>query len=452
MLLTHRLALLLGVTIVVALAAIVVLTDAVYRPLQEAQLESLVQRDLERIAAVAETGSIGRSFLSEDMHGIRVQFVSNDGRVLLPEDEDEPLPLHPRPTTIVDGDNATTLGAVPWRLPSGRQAGTIRVALDAREAIASQRSLRVSLLISGTIIALVGVIVVIVVVRRSLRPLHHLAEMAGEVDVAHPRLMRYEGPDDEVGAVAAALDRALDGIRERQQAERDALAEVAHELAAPLTVVAGHLRGLERREGRTDPRLAAAREAADELLHTSQDLLTLARGELERDPELEVVDLHAKARRVAAEYPGVRTTCEGEDLRVLANPERMRQVVRNLVRNAVQAAGRADGVRVRCRVDGDSVVLEVQDDGPGLGRATQERLFDRYFSGRASAGAGVGLTVARRIVEAHGGTIGVRSTPGEGATFTVALPSFRSQMALDDDPLVADPEGGDAGVAASLER
>ena len=426
MLLRHRLALLMSATLLLALAGIVVLTDAIYRPLQYRQLGGVVERELDRITAVVQAGSVGRSFLAEGDRELAVQFVSNSGRVLLPEPGAAPLPLHWRPALVATEGSSVMVGAAPWVLPSGLQAGTVRVALDASDALASQRTVRISLVLAGLLIALLASLVVIVVVRRSLEPLLGLAKEADAVDVAAPSIARYEGPDDEVARVAGALNRALDGIRERQQAERDALAEIAHELAAPLTLVAGHLRALEAQDAGAGPRLTTAREAADELLHTSQDLLTLARGELDRVPDLSVVDVSLKARQVTAEYPGVALETRGEDFRVLANAERMRQVVRNLVRNAVQASGGSAGVTVRCEGREDEVLLEVHDRGPGLPDDAAERIFDRYYSGR-SGGAGVGLAVVQRIALAFGGSVAVRSEPSRGSTFTVRLPSLRSQ-------------------------
>jgi signal transduction histidine kinase len=169
----------------------------------------------------------------------------------------------------------------------------------------------------------------------------------------------------------------------------------------------------------------AAREAADELLHTSQDLLTLARGELDRAPDLSVVDLADVARGVIGAYPGVSLATDGADARVFAQPDRLRQVVRNLVRNAVQAAG-AERVRVTA-VGGPEVRLRVEDDGPGMTPEALARVFDRYVSGRPG-GAGVGLTVARRIVASFDGRIEARSEPGLGTAFEVMLPGWSSQV------------------------
>ncbi|MDF1522701.1 MAG: HAMP domain-containing sensor histidine kinase, partial [Trueperaceae bacterium] len=216
-----------------------------------------------------------------------------------------------------------------------------------------------------------------------------------------------------------------DAIRARQQAERDGLAEVAHELAAPLTVVAGQLRQLAS-ERAGDPRVRAARDAADELLHTSQDLLTLARGELERAPEVSRVDLADVARSVVDAYPGVAWLDGDGDARVFAQADRLRQVVRNLVRNAVQAAG-AERVRVRVAGGRDEVRLSVADDGPGIPPDVLAHVFERFVSGRPG-GVGVGLAVAKRIVDAFDGRIEVRSVAGQGTAFEVVLPGWAAQV------------------------
>src|SRR5690606_29120160 len=118
-----------------------------------------------------------------------------------------------------------------------------------------------------------------------------------------------------------------------------------------------------------------------ELLHTSQDLLTLARGELKMPLELSVVSLAQVAERVCAEYPGVGCAAEGAGL-VLGSPERLAQIVRNLVRNAVQAASGPARVNVVVGEDRAQVTLEVSDDGPGVDAETREHLFDRHFTKR----------------------------------------------------------------------
>lgn len=421
--LRFRLSLLVTVTLLVAILAFGVLAVALFGRLQHQQLEELLVRELERIQWLVEGSQLGTR-LGEAAGGPRLQLVSSDGVVQLPVDADGALPLFDEPTLINLGGQLLMTAAVPWRLPSGNEIGTIRVAYDATEISRARLVLVRSLLVSGAVISLVALQVSLKTLRRALSPLQHLAEQADTLDPAHPLMKPYEGPEDEVARVATALERALDAIRARQQSERDALAEVAHELAAPLSVVAGQLNALA--EERDDPRYRAARDAADELLYTSQDLLTLARGELELPLELHALDLFEVAERVARQYPEVRVQGE-RGAEVLGSRERLTQVVRNLVRNAVQAS-EAGHVTIAVRQSEENVELAVQDEGRGLDVLEQARIFERYVSGSPSQGSGVGLTVARGIVERHDGELAVSSRPGKGSIFTVRLPTLSAQI------------------------
>jgi two-component system, OmpR family, sensor kinase len=419
-----RLGLIVLAALLLAVAGTVVLVDQLFGRAQHDSLVDLLERDLQRVQALVAAGTLGESFVEQGTGGVRLQFVSNAGTVLLAADAADPIPLARVPARSGSGERAELVGSAAWLLPSGLAIGTIRMALDVSEADADRATLRFSLLLAGGLLALLAGALAWGLVSGALRPLADLARQAAAVDPARPRLARYRGPDDEVADLARALNAALEAIAERQQAERDALAEVAHELAAPLTVVAGELRQLATARP-DDPRVRAAQEAADELLHTSQDLLTLARGELDRAPDLSVVDLAEVARGVTVAYPGVAFVADGVDARVFAQPDRLRQVARNLVRNAVQAAG---AERVRVSVEGGPEVrLRVDDDGPGLTPEALARVFDRYVSGRAG-GVGVGLTVARRIVASFDGRLEARSEPGRGATFEVVLPGWSSQV------------------------
>lgn len=418
-----RLGLIVLGSMVAALGGALVLVDQLFGRAQHEALVALLRRDLERVGAVLAAATLDADFL-DDGGGVRLQFVSAEGEVVLAAEDATPIELVSVPTRMMADGRRELVGSAPWVLPSGLQVGTIRVALDVTQADAARARLRVSLLAAGGLLTVVAGSLAWVLVSRAMRPLADLARQAVEVDPARPRSARYDGPDDEVAELARALNKAFDAIGARQQAERDALAEVAHELAAPLTVVAGELRQLATTRPE-DARVGAARDAANELLHTSQDLLTLARGELDRAPDLSIVDAAVVVRGVVDAYPGVTLVTGGGDTHVFAHPDRLRQVARNLVRNAVQAAG-AERVRVLV-AGGVEVQLVVQDDGPGLSDADLARVFDRFVSGRAG-GVGVGLTVARRIVETFDGRIDARSTPGEGTTFEVTLPGWRSQL------------------------
>jgi signal transduction histidine kinase len=413
-------------TLLVVLTTFGFLADYLFIRLQQQQIERLLVRDLERVQELVRMSAVGARFVEGRTGGFTLQFVSQDGRVRLPPGADAPVPLYLEPNLDTSSGTPLLISSIPWSLPSGNVLGTVRLAIDVSDLFAARRVLVRSFLVSGSVIALMAGLVSLLSLRRALEPLSSLAEQADRVDPANPRMTEYQGPDDEVATVARALNRALGAIRARQQAERDALAEVAHELAAPLSVVAGQLNAVAAQTG--DARLRAAKDAADELLYTSQDLLTLARGELERPLELAVVDLGVVAHRVANEYPGVRVTHEAP-VEVLGNSERLTQVVRNLVRNAVQATAAADQVAINVAKGKDGeAILDVQDSGPGLSEDDLEHIFDRYYSHQRARGTGVGLTVAKQIIEQHEGCLSVQSTPGQGSCFTIRLAGLEQQL------------------------
>jgi signal transduction histidine kinase len=250
--------------------------------------------------------------------------------------------------------------------------------------------------------------------------------------------------------LADGLGRALDGIRAHRNAERERLADVAHELAAPLTVVTNHLRRLDAElandaSAENRERLRAALAAGDELLVSSQDLLTVLRGDLDERLDWHVVDLGLVAAQVVTAYPGVDLDVRAEAPTAILDPVRTRQIVRNLVRNAVRAAGRPHGVRVEVATDPDGrrVRLAVADDGPGLTSEEREAVFGRYVTGGGSTG--LGLAVVQRLVAAQGGTVDATSEPGEGARFVVSFASAETAWADDatdeDDAIDVVDEG-----------
>lgn len=436
MLLRERLTILVVAVLAVVVAALVVATDAAFGAFQRRQLAEVTSADLARIDAMLRSGVPGDPFL--ERAGTRLQFVALTGRVMLPEAGAEPLPARPRPTVergLGLGDTGPWMVASrPWVTPSGVEAGTIRVAVPMGDAVAARRALRGTLLSAGAVALAIGAAVAVVVLRRAMRPLQRLAAEARALDPAEPSGVRFRGRPDEVGAVGDALARAVDGILAHREAERERLADVAHELAAPLTVVTNHLRTLARRltpdaSSADRERMRAAEAAADELHASAQDLMAVARGDLEASLAWEIVDLGVLARQVTGAYPGVRVDVAAGDVRGVVDPVRARQAVRNLVRNAVRACGRPSGVAVRVERNGDAVRIDVRDDGPGLSEAAREAVFGRYVSGAGSTG--LGLAVVRRLVEAMDGSVDALGAPGEGATFTVRLRS--AEAALDAD-------------------
>ena len=391
---------------------------------QQAELRRLLSEDLTRVASLLDRPVLGASFVDASASGVIVQVVSEGGRVVLSWGADAPLPSPSEPAIREIDGRRFLITSAPWR----GGGGTVRVAHEVEGAFSARRELLRTLLAGGSMTFLVASLLAIVVARRAVGPLEKLAARAREVDPSAPEAIDYVGRSDEIRSVVTALNDTLAAIRDRKRDEQAFLLEIAHELASPLTLVNYHLTEL-RAERPDEERVRAAADASRELLRTSQDLLVLARGELERPLAFSVLSLSALADQVAREYPGIRVATEdaGE---IVADADRLMQVFRNLVRNAVQATGRAEDVRVEVRAEGDEHVVRVHDRGPGLDQEAVRRVFERGY--RSGAGVGVGLTICKALVEQHGGSIAVASEPGQGTRFEVRLPSLASRLETSD--------------------
>jgi two-component system, OmpR family, sensor kinase len=427
-----------SLTLGIALVALLVvsgsgvLTYAGFARQQMTDLRRLLHEDVARVRALLDAPVLGASFIGASTQGFIVQIVGGDGSVALSWGRAAPLPLATATTLlVVDGRRHLVVGA-PWRAAGG----TVRIAHDVEGALRTRADLARSLVVGGALALLSTTLVASIVIRRALRPLELVAASAREIDPNAPASILYGGRVGEIRTLTDALNQALAAIRARVVREREFLLEIAHELAAPLTLVHYHLSTL-RRERPDDPGIQTAADAARELLHTSQDLLVLARGEVTRPLSPSLVDLRDLLERARAEYPGIRLVADAT-AHVVGDPDRLMQVMRNLVRNGVQATGTPQGVRLVLEAGVEEHVLRVEDDGPGMDAETLRRVFERNF--RRGRGTGVGLTISKDLVELHGGTIEAHSDQGGGASFVVRLPSLAARIDVEDAP------GPDCGV------
>ncbi len=221
--------------------------------------------------------------------------------------------------------------------------------------------------------------------------------------------------------IGFAIVRTMTGrIRAQDRLRRQLMADVAHELRTPLAILQGRIEGLiDGVYPRDDARLG---ELLDETRHLSrlvEDLRTLANAEAGAlDLQKEQVDLGELIRDAAASFEGVAVHVPDDLPPIEADPVRIREVLLNLLSNAVRAGG---AVAVHAAVEGKRVVLRVADKGSGIPAEELPRIFDRFQKGRDSRGSGLGLAIARNLVLAHGGTIHAESRVGEGTTITVTL-------------------------------
>jgi signal transduction histidine kinase len=230
-----------------------------------------------------------------------------------------------------------------------------------------------------------------------------------------------------ISALATRVDSIL-------TAQRQLLADTSHELRTPLTTIRGNLDLLERElsaEDRTEV-LAETRQEVDRMARLVRDLLLLAESgsgalELIRTPQRLDLLVQEVVRRLAG---GERVRIEAEPVMVLGDEDRLRQVISNLVENALRHASDQDGaVTVRLRRRPPSVLLTVEDDGPGIPPEALQRVFDRFFRldrarSRAHGGSGLGLAIVRHIAQEHGGQAWAENRrDASGARFVVELPA-----------------------------
>jgi len=287
--------------------------------------------------------------------------------------------------------------------------------------------------------ALVLVIILVVVasgLRRLIRstaiPVSELVEAAGRVEAGEIGAQVEERGPAEVRALAHAFNSMSARLAATDAQRRRLLSDVSHELRTPLTVIQGNLEAIiDGIYPADDAHLAPVLEEARVLGRLVDDLRTLASAEagalsLEREA-VDLGDLVADlvaGFRAQADAAGVTLSVEAREPVVAdVDPERLRQVLANLVANALRATPRGGsiGIEVVRDVSG-APVLTVSDTGAGMDRDELDRIFERFYRSAASRGSGLGLPIAREIVRAHGGRIEASSQQGAGTTMRVYLP------------------------------
>ena len=269
-------------------------------------------------------------------------------------------------------------------------------------------------------------------IRRISAPLDALHEAAEQVAKGDYSAHVPEKGPPEMRSVARAFNDMASRLHQADEQRRNLLADTTHELLTPLTVIQGNLEGmLDGVYPADETNLRAILDESNILSHLLEDLRILALAEsgalqLKKEP----TDLPPFLREVTgvfqsqAEAAGVSITVDaGGDLPLIEiDPGRMRQVLSNLLANDLRYSPAGGTIRMTCEHDGKNILLSVQDDGPGISPDDLEHVFERFYKSTDSGGMGLGLAIAKHLVEAHDGSISAENAPGRGTIFRILLP------------------------------
>jgi len=398
--------------------------------------------------------------------------------------------------TVNVGGNSWRAYVTPVTFNNG-SSGYLVVLSDVTAVYQTIQRLTALDVIVSVVIVFVLAVVGFLVVQANLRPLVEIEETAGEIAEGHlNRRVPEREPRTEIGSLGRSLNTMLSQIETafhaREQSEAAAhqseermrrfIADASHELRTPLTAIRGFAEYYRQRGGLVqqwddnEPELVRSGLGPDDLdriMHRVEaeaarmgllveDLLLLARLDQQRPLARNPVDLLslaadavADARMIAPDRPIELSVQPGAAFLVIGDEPRLRQVIGNLVSNALTHT--PDGTAIKVSIGSGildprapeatpAVLLDVQDHGPGMTAEQADRVFERFYRadqarGRTTGGSGLGLSIVAALVAAHGGVASVRTAPGLGATFRVALPLAPEAQgwAEDHDQELAEP-------------
>jgi signal transduction histidine kinase len=276
-------------------------------------------------------------------------------------------------------------------------------------------------------------------IRRSLQPLEEMSRMAGAIsaeDLSKAKLQLNDAPT-EVKELAQTFNMMLSRLSDAWEQQRQFVSNVSHELRTPLTVVLGYLQSLLRRSTNLNDyqkeALETAVSEADRTVRLLQDLLDLARADSGymqyRLEPLVLNDLLVEVAGMAEKFSDRVIRVEAnEAISAIADRDRLKQVLINLIDNAVKYSAVNQPIELTLERVDQHVTLQVRDYGVGIPLQDQSRIFERFYRvdearARSTGGHGLGLAISKTLVEGMGGSITVRSKLGEGSTFAIVLPT-----------------------------
>ncbi len=381
---------------------------------------------------------------------VYTQLLDVDGRVLIRSEnlEDFTLPVSDvglyalrRGKPWVERVTIENEKFLTYSMPVVVRGQVVEIVQVARSVADQERylsTLRRNLIVGGAVAVLFAFVSGWIMAGLVLRPIHRITQTARAIGDARDlsRRVQYSGPNDELGQLATTFNTMLAQLEQAYKQQQQFVADVSHELRTPLTTLRGNL-GLLRREPPISDEdraevLSDMEDECERLIRLVNNLLTLARAEARRSFQREPIQvtplLEEVCRQASLLDPDRQIICNpGSDILVLADRDALKQILLILLDNALKHT--AGEVTVSAALEHERVLLSVRDRGPGIEAERLPHIFERFspVKGDSSgSNTGLGLAIAKSLVEAQGGTITVTSQVGQGSVFTVSLPSAGS--------------------------
>ncbi|HEY3417370.1 MAG TPA: ATP-binding protein [Armatimonadota bacterium] len=462
----HSIRLKLTLWNVAILAVVLVLFLTAVHVAVRVYMLSAIDRRLERLAtyqATPRTLAVQRGMIFSQTPGSRrplrlLRVYNLSGRLLAPNGQParngEP-PWDPRAfrqaaaghrlfsTARPEGDDAPyRVFSCPFKHGS-RQVGVVQAAFPLTEVVVLQNGLTLIILLLVPFALLAAGVGGLLVTNRALRPVRQIAATAEEINASDLSQRLPVAGDDEFAQLAVTINRMLGrlagafGQLERSiEQERRFTSDASHELRTPLTAIKANtslaLRG-ERTPEQYRDALRAADKAADLMTNLVNDLLLLARSDSGQlvlhpqavDPATLFADAIALLER-GEDHAAITIEIADPATRLWGDPQHLLRLITNLLQNALRYTPASGNITLAAAQHAETVTLTVRDTGEGIDPAHLAHLGERFYRidpARARGGCGLGLSICKSIVAAHGGTLDITSTPGEGTTVTVTLPA-----------------------------
>ncbi|GAB4319472.1 MAG: HAMP domain-containing sensor histidine kinase [Leptolyngbyaceae cyanobacterium] len=402
----------------------------------------------------AETG-LKRTISKVATPGLAVWIKSPEGTLLaqspniegsssLIQDISTAIEVPAKPTVVYFSNRYIVLCGNPLTV-NGKPLGKLYLSQDITEDQQKLNDGLWRLLLVSIVATAILVVAISNRIRKAMHPLEQMSQIASAVsadDLQRAKLQLNRAPDEVLG-LAQAFNEMLVRLSSAWEQQRQFVGNVSHELRTPLTVVVGYLQSLLRRgdnlSAYQQQALATATAETERTIRMLQDLLDLARADsghlhFRLNPIMLntlVTEVAAMSQKVSNRQINVLAT--DEDVVTCADQDRLQQVLINLVDNAIKYSAPEQPVDLILEKTEQSALIHVRDRGMGIPLPHQQRIFERFYRvdesmTRSRDGTGLGLAIAKSLIEGMDGRINLRSKPGEGSIFTIALPLWKPSL------------------------